>query len=149
MTPTQLRIYNNLITYLEQHCTLDNTVPAEVGCAEAVSFILQKSGIAGLPLTGIPGTATLYQWLSQNPHFQRVYAPEPGAIIISPTGYGNNTISGHTGFLGKLGKMYHGDYGIVSNDSNTGLLLELWDLTRWQKYYGQQGALPVAFFRAL
>jgi hypothetical protein len=79
----------------------------------------------------------------------KMYAPEPGALIISPTGYGTGRITGHTGFLGKYGKMYPGDYGIVSNDSNSGLLLELWDLTRWQKYYGKQGGLPVAFFRAL
>jgi len=45
--------------------------------------------------------------------------------------------------------MYPGDFGIVSNDSNTGLLLELWDLARWRKFYGVQGGLPVAFFRAL
>jgi hypothetical protein len=149
MTPTQQKIYNNLLAYLEEHCTLDNSVPADVGCAEAVSFILHKSGIAGLPITGIAGTATLYEWLSHNPHFKRVYTPEAGALIISPTGYGNNTVSGHTGFLGKYGKYYAGDWGIVSNDSSTGLLLELWNLNRWQKHYGQQGGLPVAFFRAL
>jgi hypothetical protein len=56
MTSTQVTIYNNLLHYFETHCTLNNSVPAEVGCAEAVSFILQKSGI---PLTGIAGTATL------------------------------------------------------------------------------------------
>jgi hypothetical protein len=148
MTTTQQKIYDNLLTYLETHCTLDNSVPVDVGCAEAVSFILKKSGIP-LPATGIPGTATLYDWLSNNPAFKRVNAPEPGAIIISPSGYGSGRISGHTGFVGKFGKYYPGDYGIVSNDSNTGLLLELWDLTRWQKYYGTQGGLPVAFFRAL
>jgi hypothetical protein len=93
---------------------LDNSIPAEVGCAEAVSFILQKSGVGGLPLTGIPGTATLYEWLLHNPAFKRIYAPEPGAIIISPTGYGTGRISGHTGFLGKFGKYYPGDFGIVS-----------------------------------
>jgi hypothetical protein len=149
MTTTQATIYQNLLTYLETHCTLDNTVPVDVGCAEAVSFILQKSGVAGLPLTGIAGTATLYEWLLANPHFKRIYAPEPGALIISPTGYGYGPIQGHTGFVGKYGKMYSGDFGIVSNDSNTGLLLELWDVKRWQKYYGLQGGLPVAFFRAL
>ncbi len=149
MTPTAQKIYDNLLEYLETHCTLNNAIPAEEGCAEAVSFILQKSGVAGLPNTGIAGTASLYQWLLSNPAFKRVYEPEPGAIIISPTGYGNGSISGHTGFLGKYGKMYHNDWGIVSNDSNTGLLLELWDLSRWEKYYGQQGGLPVAFFRAL
>lgn len=148
MTATQQTIYNNLLVYLETHCTLDSSVPAEYGCAEAVSFILQKSGLP-IPAGGIAGTASLYEWLSSNPSFKRIYAPEPGAIIISPTGYGNGSINGHTGFLGKPGKYYKGDYGIVSNDSNTGLLLELWDLTRWQKYYLQQGGLPVAFFRPL
>ena len=149
MTPTQQKIYANLLLYLETHCTLNNSVPVDVGCAEAVSFILQKSGVAGLPFTGIAGTASLYEWLLSNPHFKRVYAPEPGALIISPSGYGYGPISGHTGFVGKYGKMYPGDFGIVSNDSNTGLLLELWDVKRWQKYYGLQGGLPVAFFRAL
>src|SRR5450631_816316 len=149
MTTTQATIYQNLLTYLETHCTLNNNVPAETGCAEAVSFILQKSGVEGLPLTGIAGTATLYEWLSTNSHFKRVFTPEADALLISPTGYGNNTVSGHTGFVGKYGKMYPGDFGIVSNDSNTGLLLELWDLARWRKFYGVQGGLPVAFFRAL
>ena len=75
MTTTQATIYQNLLTYLETHCTLNNNVPAETGCAEAVSFILQKSGVAGLPLTGIAGTATLYEWLSNNSHFKRVFTP--------------------------------------------------------------------------
>jgi hypothetical protein len=104
MTSTQQTIYSNLLHYLEEHCTLDNSVPAEVGCAEAVSFILQKSGVAGLPLTGIAGTATLYEWLSNNPAFKRIYAPEPGAIIISPSEYGSARIRGYTGSVGKFGK---------------------------------------------
>lgn len=149
MTTNEQKIYNVAKEYLETHCTLNNAIPAEEGCAEAVSFLLEKAGVAGLPNKGISGTATLYEWLTQNKAFERVYAPEPGAVIVSPTGYGNGSISGHTGIVGVLGKMYPGDYGIVSNDSQTGLLLELWDLSRWMKYYGTQGGMPVAFFRAL
>lgn len=149
MTPQATAIYNNLLKYFETKCTLNADIPVDVGCAEAASFILQKSGVAGLPDTGIAGTATLYEWLKSNPRFTRIYAPEPGAIIISPTGYGNGSVSGHVGFLGYKGHVYPGDYGIVSNDSQTGLLLELWDLTSWLKYYGSIGGLPVAYFRAL
>ena len=148
MTPTATKIYNALLSYFETHCTLDATVLPEVGCAEAASFILQKAGI-DVPTAGIASTAKLYQWLKSNPRFTRIYAPEPGAIIISPTGYGNGSVAGHVGFLGCKGHVYPGDWGIVSNDSQTGLLLELWNLTSWQKYYGSVGGLPVAYFRAL
>ena len=148
MTTTETIIYNNLLIYLEEHCTLNNNIPADVGCAEAVSFILQKSGFQ-MPTGGIPGTATLLQWLKSNPKFVQIKTPEPGALLVSATGTGNGTIDGHTGFFGKYGKMYPNDYGIVSNDSNTGLLLELWDWSRWQKYYVQQGQLETCIFRAL
>lgn len=148
MNPQTTKIYNSALKYYETHCTLNPAIPADVGCAEAVSWILQQSGIKGIPTLGISGTATLYQWLSTNPNFTRVTGPQEGAIIISPTGYGNGSIPGHTGIVGVFGKVYAKDWGIVSNDSQTGLLLELWNLARWQKYYGQFGGLPVAFFLA-
>lgn len=148
MTSQTQKIYDVAKDSLETHCTLNNNIPAEVGCAEAVSFILKKAGVVGVPETGIPGTASLYEWLASNPSFMRIYAPLPGAIVVSATGTGNGTISGHTGVFGILGKMYKDDYGIVSNDSNTGLLLELWNWKNWQKYYQQQGGLTTGIFLA-
>lgn len=148
MNPQTQKIYANALKYYGQHVTLNNNIPAEFGCAEAVSFLLKQSGIVGLPATGISGTATLYQWFLANPKFTRLQSPQEGCIIVSPTGYGNNTVSGHTGIVGALGKVFPGDYGIVSNDSQTGLLLELWNLTHWRKFYQQVGDLPVAFFLA-
>lgn len=148
MSPQTTKIYNEAKACLERHVTLNNNVPSEVGCAEAVSYILQKAGVQGIPVNGIAGTATLYEWLTNNKAFTRVYAPTQGAIIVSPTGYGNGTIPGHTGIIGIKGLMYPNDFGIVSNDSQTGLVLELWDLTRWNKYYHSFGNLPVAYFVA-
>jgi hypothetical protein len=128
--------------------TLNPAIPAEVGCAEAVSKILELAGVTGIPTTGIPGTATLFEWLNTNPNFERLSEPQAGAILVSATGSGNGTVSGHTGIVGIFGYYYPNDWGIVSNDSQTGLLLELWDWKRWQQYYVKQGGLETAFFLA-
>ena len=120
--------------------TLDTSISSEVGCAEAVSSILHQAGVQ-IPSGGIPGTASLMAWLKTNPHFQVVSQWQAGDIIISSTGSGNGKIPGHTGIMG--------NYGIMSNDSNTGLFLELWTLPKWQKYYQQYGGMPIDFFRRI
>lgn len=149
MTPTATKVYNLAKNSLGKHITLNENIPHDVGCAEAISYILKNAGISGIPEAGIAGTATLYQFLSINPQFKRINAPEKGAIIISPTGSGNGTVTGHTGILGGLSVMYWGDYGICSNNSDSGLFLELWTLKKWYANYGTMGALPVAFFRCV
>lgn len=122
--------------------TLDANVPPEVGCAESVSSILKLAGV-DISSTGIPGTASLFEWLKQNKNFVPIVGGPcaAGDIIISPTGMGNGKIPGHTGIMG--------NYGIMSNDSNTGLFLELWTLQKWQQYYQQYGGLPIYFFRRI
>lgn len=149
MTPKATAVYNVAKNSLGKHITLNENIPHDVGCAEAVSYVLKNAGITGIPSTGIAGTASLYEFLNTNKQFKRLLGPEKGAIIISPTGYGNNTVEGHVGVLGGLSVMYWGDYGICSNNSDTGLFLELWNLKRWRQYYGVQGGLPVAFFRCI
>lgn len=148
MTANENRIYNEAKLNLGKHLTLNNAVPAEVGCAEAVSKILALSGFV-VPSTGIAGTASLYEWLVTNPAFQKIDEPEQGAIIISPTGFGNNSISGHTGIIGGYGVAFLNDFGICSNDSASGDWLENWSYGRWQAYYEGVGNLPIYLFRAL
>lgn len=136
--------------FLGQHLTLNPSVPPEVGCAEAVSTLLQRAGVSGIPATGFASTLMLYQWMRTNPQlFRGIAEPEPGAILISPTGMGNGHVRGHTGIVGVFGAQYPGDYGICSNDSNSGLFLELWSVQKWQQYYAGYGALPMYYFRAL
>lgn len=132
-----------------EHLTLNNNVPAEVGCAEAVSTVLLKSGITGVPVTGFAGTAVLYNWLRTNPQFTQITTPEPGCVLISPTGQGNGKIPGHTGIVGSFGVAYASDWGVCSNDSNSGLFLELWSIQKWITYYAQYGGLPMYYFRAV
>jgi hypothetical protein len=74
---------------LGKHITLNNNVPNEIGCAEAVSYVLEHAGIANLPTAGYAGTADLYRSLLANPQFMLIEQPEQGAIIVSPTGFGN------------------------------------------------------------
>ena len=132
-----LKLYNTAKGCLGQRMTLNYSVPAEVGCAEAVSAVLRTDGIS-VPSKGIAGTSNLLTWLKANPLFQEITTPDQGCIIISATGTGNGKIVGHVGIVGL--------HGIMSNDSNTGLFLELWTLDKWDTYYHIYGGIPTRFF---
>lgn len=132
---------------LDTHQTLDPSVSSEVGCAEAISSILKLAGVLYLPQGGIPGTATLIGWLEASTQFEEIMTPEASAVIISPSGFGNGKIPGHVGILGIKGVAVPADFGIMSNDSNTGLFREFWILSKWYTYYAGYGGLPVRFFR--
>lgn len=141
-------IYQKAADCLGLHMTLNNAVPAEVGCAQAVSAVLSLAGISD-GAHGISGTASLEEWIIASGLFERIGMPEAGAIVISATGTGNGTIEGHTGFFGLYNKQFPGDWGILSNDSATGLFKETWSWVRWQAYYGGAGGLTVHIYRAL
>jgi hypothetical protein len=134
---TQQTIYEAAKSCLGTHLTLDPSMPSEVGCAEAVSALLRKARIS-VPAGGIAGTASLYAWLPKN-GFTRASKPDPGDVIISPTDLGNGAVRGRTDIVGKS--------GILANDSQTGLFLELWSLDTWREWCGVKGGLPVDFFR--
>lgn len=148
MTTGESEIYKQAKLNLHVHLTLNEAVPHEVGCAEAVSKVLSLAGIS-VPPGGIAGTASLYEWLTANPHFQKIDHPEQGAVIVSPTGMGNGSIEGHTGIIGGFGLQFPIDWGICSNDSASGKFLETWSYERWLDYYQKTGGLPVYLFRAI
>lgn len=149
MTPNETKVYNEAKACLGLHITLNNNVPADVGCAEAVSFVLTKAGITGIPAAGFAGTADLYRWLLSNPQFKIIEQPEQGAVIVSPTGFGNGTVEGHTGIIAAFGLQYPNEFGILSNNSDNGLFQEKWNLLTWWENYGLKGHLPVAIFRVV
>ena len=149
VTTMPSKIYTEAKSCLGTHQTLDSNVPIEVGCAEALSSVLKKAGVIGIPAEGFAGTAALYQWLSKNASFTPLTAPQAGAIIVSSTGTGNGTVRGHCGIFGTLGAQYPNDWGIMSNDSQTGLFLELWRYTSWQQYYEDIGGLTTGIFSLL
>lgn len=133
---------------LGTHQTLNDAVPPDVGCAEAVSSMLQSAGVS-LPARGIAGTAALYTWLKNNPRFVQTTTPDAGCIIISPTTPGAAITHGHVGIIAMYGLQYTDDWGIISNDSDTGLIREKWCLKDWINYYQVYGGLDVVYFRLI
>lgn len=136
------KIYSQAVLCLNQHVTLDNTVSPDLGCAEAVSYVLERTGIENLPPKGYAGTAKLFAFLTGSPNFEQVDLKDavPGDIIISPTGSPGATMAhGHTGILAR--------YGILSNNSYTGKFDESLNLDSWRNFFQVRGGFPVYFFR--
>lgn len=132
------KIYQVAKLCLGEHLTLDSTVPADLGCAEAVSYVLGKAGLS-VPAKGFQGTANLYTWLLQHPDFKAVTTPTAGGVVISPTGTSSKGAPhGHVGIV-----LQH---GIGSNDSSTGLFKENYTTESWAKYFGVQKGFPVYYF---
>lgn len=132
------KVYTVAKNCLHTHVTLDPTVPADVGCAEAVSYVLKNAGAIGFPVTGFASTSLLYAWLRNNA--QRVMIPQPGDVVISPSGTSTKgTLHGHTGIVAK--------FGILSNDSDTGLFMEKYTQSSWQMFFGVKLGFPVLYFR--
>lgn len=148
ITATGEALYNAAKNNLGVHLTLNDTVSPEVGCAECVSKLFAITGIA-VPKNGIPGTAALLSWLESNPDFQEIETAEQGCVIVSATGTGNGSVRGHTGVVCAFNLMYVNDFGITSNDSNTGTLREQWNLKDWLAYYQVTGGLTTKYFRPL
>lgn len=142
ITENGLKIYNVAKECLGTHITLDDNVPHELGCAEAISYILKQTELfATLPATGFPGTAALADWLTSNPLFEEVEEPIPGDIVVYPTGSSSiDSPHGHVFICGK--------YGLLSNDSATGLFLEVWDIKKATEYYQNVLKFMPHFFRA-
>ena len=113
-----------------------DAVNDELGCAESVSWVLKKA--IGFPI--ITGTWTLNKYLSEDPRFEKVYEPEPGIVIISPTGTGNGSISGHTGICGE-------NDNIMSSDSSDGIWKLNFTQYSWVSRYGKWGGFPIIYYR--
>jgi len=111
----------------------------ELGCAESVSYILIKCGVVNFPVAGFLGTAEFYGWLSK--YAKKVEIPQPGDIIISPTGYSTKGAKhGHIGVVA--------NYGVMSNNSLNGLFQQHFvSLDAWKQYFTVKLGFPTEYFR--
>lgn len=136
------KLYEVSKSLLGKRLTLDKSVPINLGCAQAVSYVLKQAGYK-IPKGGISGTYTLYEWLEEN--FKELDEPEKGCVVISPT-----TVSvGHAGLCGQFDYMYYKDYAIMSNNSSTGLFDTHWSMKEWEKYYEGKQKLKTYYFRPI
>lgn len=143
------KLYEVAKSNLGKDISLDQSIPNELQCAQAASFVIKQVKSNAIPVHGISGTAALYQWMKDSPLFEETFAPSLGSIIINATGTGKNTIRGHCGIVAKYDLMYKNDAGVMSNDSNTGTLREQWSLKQWDKYYRITGGMPTHYFNLL
>lgn len=141
-TANSLKVYQTAKSLLG-HRLANNP---QLGCAESVNYIVQEA--LGKPVGGGASTAEMYKALLDTTRFFQLdsgitsFDPLPGDIIISPTGQGNGRLPhGHVGIIAK--------YGILSNNSETGLLSEHFTLESWSDLYAGYGGYPISIFRPL
>lgn len=116
--------------------TPNDEQPDEYACVHSLTTILKKL----LPDFGIETyTPTFLEKLKKDPRFKQTNEFKEGNIIISPTLSGNGSVVGHTGIIGKDGKIY-------SNASSTGLWYDKYDNVSWIDRYSRKGGLSLYIF---
>lgn len=140
LMPHKEHLYDVATSFLGRDASPNDLAPDEYGCAETVSNII-RSAFPELNFPIMLSTRQLFAHLLHSPSFQRIVTePAYGDIILSATGTGNGSLhSGHTGIVGK--------YGVLSNDSRSGLFLENYSLASWKLYFEGKGGFPTYFFR--
>lgn len=136
-TTASQRLYDLSYSLIGKHLTLDNSVPAKFGCAEAVSKLLVDFGNKQMLAMGISSTPELEKWLELN--CTEVSTPETGNIIISVSYTGVSGARGHVGVVGLK--------AIMSNDSESGLWEPYWSLAGWLGYYRDTLKLRTRYFK--
>lgn len=140
------RIYDVAKALLGQDASPDNQAPSNLACAETVNYIVTRA--LGRPVGGETSTYAMLQYLRANMgRWEQILPSESlsGDIIISPSPApgtkGARLQHGHTGIVG--------NYGILSNNSETGKLAENYDITSWTSYFTDFGNLPTFCFRCV
>lgn len=112
----------------------------DLGCAEAVSYLLLQLNISDFPKKGFLSTIDLYKYLSKSPNFKLINDYKKGAIIISPT---SGKKIGHCGVVGTS--------WIMSNNSLNGLFQATHNIKNntWKNFYEKKLGLKTYFFEII
>lgn len=113
--------------------------PDDYACVEVLTTILRKY-LKDFPI--MTYTPLFLKQLQSDIRFKASNEFKEGNIIISVTKTGNGTVVGHTGILGRNGK-------ILSNASSSGLWTDKYDNISWIERYSRQGQLALYIFELL
>lgn len=127
---TPQRLYQVAVDNLGKHLTLNASVLPEVGCAEAVSWLLLNAGYP-IPQGGIPTVTGLVKWmLAQGFVEENKY--QTGFIIT-----GRNKTSAHIGICGKDWIMSNTSYTDTTKGLIAGTLQANYRKASWSQVYPQ------------
>lgn len=131
-TANSLKLYTTAVANLNKD--LHGSIDPEVGCAMTVWNLINMTVGPVIPETA--STTILLKEMASSPHFMRVHIPQAGDIVVFPTGVN----VGHTGVIAF--------YGILSNNSDNGLLQEKWQyIADMVKHYSVGLQLPMEIYR--
>ena len=119
--------------------TPKDEVSDEVSCVFSLTTILREI-VPDFPILSY--TPDLLKQMMLDTRFKVSKEFNEGNIVISVTNSGNGRIMGHTGIVGHNGK-------ILSNNSETGLWLDKYDISMWIERYSRQGGLVLYIFELL
>lgn len=119
--------------------TPDDLIPDKVACAITLTTLLNKLDPS---FPKVAGTWTLWDILEHRTDYERVTVPSPETIIISPTGTGNGSMSGHTGVI-------LANNVIASNDSATGKFIKNYTLDTWAERYVNKGGFKIHLYKKI
>lgn len=141
MEENRKKFYQTTVACLGTDVTPHDEVPDEVACAITINRIHRKA--FGFEIGGGASTYLLYRTLLNSKFFTKIDGPEWGAIIISPSGYGNGRLAhGHAGIVGEMDD-------IMSNDSDDGIFKKNYSIDTWVARYQKVGGYPVEYFRRI
>lgn len=133
------KVYEAAAARIGRHLTLDPSVPAEEGCCEALSAVLQAAGYQ-MPPKGIAGVNAMVAWMLGRGFVEIAdgQTPFPGCVIAAHRpAYGDPEFA-HIGVV-----MRH---GICSNTSATGLWQENYPgVEAWRAAFSTGGSLTRIF----
>lgn len=133
------RLYDLAMTFYNIDPTPKDEQPDEYACVHSLTTIV-KNMLPDFPV--MTYTPTFLEYIKGDKRFKPTTEFKTGNILISPTETGNGSIVGHTGIIGKEGK-------ILSNSSATGLWTDKYDSVSWIERYSRKGGLSIHLFEII
>lgn len=143
------RIYEEAVKCLGTDASPADAAPDELGCMDSVNQIVFRATGEYIETPGISTFKGFMALVERADKWVRVTDPEPGNIIISPTGLqptDSPIKNGHIGIFGKDKKIMSNSSGL-DNPAQRGKWVENYTLDTWVERYRNKGKFPIYYFK--